>query len=174
MTRARATINDVARTAGVSKKTVSRVINQSPLVGEATVSRVRAAIRALGYAPDPQARSLASGRSCLVAFVFVAPGDADVTARQCGAIDAVDAIGAVLVVQAWHPVRDATGAQLIEALDRFRWRGVLLDSSLQAPPTLRDALGRLGVPVIEIDDRGGGAPGHAASRAVGRLLEKLQ
>ena len=40
----RATINDVARVAEVSKKTVSRVINQSPFVREDTRERVQAAI----------------------------------------------------------------------------------------------------------------------------------
>ena len=55
----RATINDVARVAEVSKKTVSRVINQSPFVREDTRERVQAAIDELGFIPDPQARGLA-------------------------------------------------------------------------------------------------------------------
>ena len=53
------TINDVARVAGVSKKTVSRVINRSPLLGEETRARVEAVIADLGYIPNPQARALA-------------------------------------------------------------------------------------------------------------------
>src|SRR4051812_12021832 len=51
------TINDVARVAGVSKKTVSRVINQSPLLNGETRRRVEEVIAELGYVPNPQARA---------------------------------------------------------------------------------------------------------------------
>ena len=51
------TIQDVADRAGVSKKTVSRVINDSPLVKPDTRAKVHALMREYGYAPDPQARS---------------------------------------------------------------------------------------------------------------------
>ena len=54
-----ATINDIARIAGVSKKTVSRVINQSPFVKADTREKVEAVIAELGFSPDPQARGLA-------------------------------------------------------------------------------------------------------------------
>ena len=60
---AKPTINDVARLAGVSKKTVSRVINQSPLLNEATRAKVEQVIAEIGYAPDPQARALALRRN---------------------------------------------------------------------------------------------------------------
>ena len=53
------TINDVARLSGVSKKTVSRVINRSPLLNQATREKVEAVIAELGYVPNPQARALA-------------------------------------------------------------------------------------------------------------------
>lgn len=51
-----ATINDIARLAGVSKKTVSRIINNSPLVRPDTRARVEALMREVGYVPDPMAR----------------------------------------------------------------------------------------------------------------------
>ena len=54
--RRRATINDVARLAKVSKKTVSRVINDSPNVREETRERVNAAIQRLKFRPTPQAQ----------------------------------------------------------------------------------------------------------------------
>ena len=50
---AKPTINDVARLSGVSKKTVSRVINRSPLLNEETRERVEEVIRELGYVPNP-------------------------------------------------------------------------------------------------------------------------
>lgn len=60
---AKPTINDVARLAGVSKKTVSRVINQSPLLSADTRAKVEAIIAEIGYAPDPGARALAMRRN---------------------------------------------------------------------------------------------------------------
>ncbi|BEL04002.1 hypothetical protein Q0Z83_021930 [Actinoplanes sichuanensis] len=54
------TIEDVARAAGVSRATVSRVINNAPGASEAFRSRVRTVIAELGYAPDQAARALAS------------------------------------------------------------------------------------------------------------------
>lgn len=56
------TIKDVARQAGVSIATVSRVINRPQAVGSAAIGRVRDAIATLGYVPDRAARSLVSGR----------------------------------------------------------------------------------------------------------------
>jgi len=52
------TISDVAKIAGVSKQTVSRVINNKPDVAEATRQRVRKVIQKLGYQPDPIAQSM--------------------------------------------------------------------------------------------------------------------
>ena len=54
----RVTISDVAKVAGVSKQTVSRVINDRPDVSEPTRQLVRDAIAKLGYHPDPIARSM--------------------------------------------------------------------------------------------------------------------
>jgi LacI family transcriptional regulator len=64
------TIYDVAARAGVSIKTVSRVMNAGPNVSEPTRERVLEAAEALGYHPNLSARSLAGSRSFLIA-VFV-------------------------------------------------------------------------------------------------------
>lgn len=64
------TIDDVARAAGVSMKTVSRVVNREPGVREATRDRVMAAIREMDYRPNQSARSLASNRSYLIGLLF--------------------------------------------------------------------------------------------------------
>src|SRR5262245_11156176 len=69
----RPTINDVARLSRVSKKTVSRVINESPFVKKHTRERVNAVISDLGFVPDPIARGLASKRSYLVGLVYDNP-----------------------------------------------------------------------------------------------------
>jgi len=61
-----ATINDVAARAGVSKRTVSRVMNEQPNITADTRDRVLKAIERLGYRPNPAARRLASGKSHLI------------------------------------------------------------------------------------------------------------
>ena len=61
---------DVAERAGVSKKTVSNVINDFPFVAEATRAKVQLAIEELGYQPNVSARNLARGRTGLVALVI--------------------------------------------------------------------------------------------------------
>jgi LacI family transcriptional regulator len=65
----RVTIVDVARAAGVSVSTVSRVIRDHADVGSETRSRVQAAISKLGYRPSPIARALVSGQTRLVALL---------------------------------------------------------------------------------------------------------
>jgi DNA-binding LacI/PurR family transcriptional regulator len=70
------TIRDVARHAGVSVATVSRVINNSPLVVETTRARVQAAVDELGYRLNATARNLSIGRAMAVGVVvpfFTAP-----------------------------------------------------------------------------------------------------
>lgn len=67
------TINDVARLAGVSKRTVSRVINGSLSVGDSTRVRVEKIIAELNYSPNTQARGLASSRSYLLGLIYDNP-----------------------------------------------------------------------------------------------------
>lgn len=59
----KATVFDVAKRAGVSIKTVSRVVNSEPNVRPSTKERVDVAIAELDYRPDEAARKLASHRS---------------------------------------------------------------------------------------------------------------
>src|SRR4051794_35461663 len=63
------TIRDVARRAGVSAATVSRVLNDSPLVVEATRERVLAAVDELGYQLNATARTLSSGQAQAIGVV---------------------------------------------------------------------------------------------------------
>ena len=60
---------EVAKMAGVSHQTVSRVINHSPDVSDATREKVQKAIDALGYRPSNSARALASHRSRTIGLV---------------------------------------------------------------------------------------------------------
>lgn len=64
------TIRDVAERAGVSVKTVSRVINSEPAVREETRSHVMAVVQELGYTPNVFAQRLARGRSMVITLLF--------------------------------------------------------------------------------------------------------
>ncbi|RKS71433.1 DNA-binding LacI/PurR family transcriptional regulator [Motilibacter peucedani] len=66
---ARPTLEQVASLAGVSRATVSRVVNDSPRVAPDLREKVEAAIRQLGYVPNMAARSLATRRSNAIALV---------------------------------------------------------------------------------------------------------
>ncbi len=63
------TSHDVARLAGVSQPTVSRALNDSPKVSEATKQKVREAAAALGYSPNAIGRALSTGRSKRIGLV---------------------------------------------------------------------------------------------------------
>lgn len=64
------TINDIARLAGVSIATVSRVINQKGYVKEETRRRVEEVIAAQGFRPNAAARSLISSSSSMIAVIM--------------------------------------------------------------------------------------------------------
>jgi hypothetical protein len=81
-TRARISpISKVAERAGVSRTTVSHVLNHADRVSPALRERVQAAIRELGYVPSPQAQSLRTGRTNLVAMLR-APATPSATPSQ--------------------------------------------------------------------------------------------
>jgi LacI family transcriptional regulator len=67
------TISDVARSAGVSIKSVSRVINHEPHVSKRLREKVESAIASLNYMPDMAARSLAGSRSFIIGVLFDNP-----------------------------------------------------------------------------------------------------
>ena len=124
--RKRATINDIARLAGVSKKTVSRVINQSPFVRDETRERIEAVIAEWGYAPDPQARGLAFRRSFLIGMIYDNPNPQYVVNMQLGLLDGIRGSGFELVV---HPCDRSSPTFLQDVrtfVERQKLRGVIL------------------------------------------------
>ena len=64
------TLEDIARQAGVSRSTVSRVVNDHPNVKPAVRQRVLTVIETTGYRPNPAARALASQRSWMIGLVL--------------------------------------------------------------------------------------------------------
>ena len=139
----RATINDIARLADVSKKTVSRVINDSPFVKDETRAKIDAIIRQLGYAPDPQARGLAFRRSFLVGLVYDNPNASYIVNILDGVLEGLKDSGFELVV---HPC-DRFSADFIPGVRRFvqrhRLRGVILLPPISENADLARALKEL-------------------------------
>lgn len=146
----RATINDIARLANVSKKTVSRVINQSPFVKEETRAKIDAVISKIGYAPDPQARGLAFRRSFLIGLIYDNPNAQYIVNMQDGALDALRGSGFELVV---HPC-DRKSEDFIPGVRRFverqKLHGVILIPPISEDETLTRALQELDCSYVRI------------------------
>jgi LacI family transcriptional regulator len=144
------TINDVARLAGVSKKTVSRVINDSPLVRPETRARVLTLMQKLGYAPDPQARGLAFRRSFLIGLVFDNAAAQYIVNMQYGALDSLRDSGFELVV---HPC-DSGSEGYVAGIQRFAQQqklyGVILIPRASEDQALADALREIGCRYVRI------------------------
>lgn len=146
----KATINDIARLTGVSKKTVSRVINDSPLVHPETREKILALMKQLGYTPDPQARGLAFRRSFLIGMIYDNPTAQYIVNMQYGALDALRDSGYELVV---HPC-DSTQEDYIESVRRFalqqKLHGVILIPRVSEDEQLASALREIGVRYVRI------------------------
>lgn len=135
---AQLTINDIARLAAVSKKTVSKVLNHSGQVSAATRDRVRKVIADSGYVPNPQARALALKRNFLIALVHDGTDPFALLEAQEGAEAAIEGSEYALVVRR-IPAGDGGAAALATFLGAHRPSGVLLMPPLAEVPAIRAA-----------------------------------
>ena len=146
----RATINDIARLASVSKKTVSRVINQSPFVKPETRARIDAVIQEIGYHPDPQARGLAFRRSFLIGLVYDNPNAQYIVNIQDGALDALRGSGFELVVHPCDRRSDDFIAGVRRFVERQKLQGVVLLPPVSEDANLTRALQEVGCEYVRI------------------------
>jgi LacI family transcriptional regulator len=130
------TINDIARIAGVSKKTVSRVLNRSPLVHEDTRARIQAVMERYRYVPDPQARGLAFRKSFLLGLVYDNPNAQYIVNMMEGALDGLRGSDYELVV---HPC-DRRSSDFIAGVRQFVERQKLHGVILLPPISENDEL----------------------------------
>ena len=148
--RRRATINDIARLAGVSKKTVSRVINASPFVREDTRERIEAVMAEMDYAPDPQARGLAFRRTFLIGLIYDNPNPQYVVNMQLGLLDGMRDSGFELVV---HPCDRASPTFLADIrgfIERQKLFGVVLTPSVSEDERVADLLNQIGCEYVRV------------------------
>jgi LacI family transcriptional regulator len=144
------TINDVAAEAGVSKKTVSRVINGSPLLAETTRTKVKQAIEKLGFVPNPQARALALRRNFLIALVHDNPNAQTVLNFQNGVLSAIRDSEFALIVQPVERDSSEIVAQLQSFLERQRPWGALLLPPISERDDIAQLCERLGVRYVRV------------------------
>ena len=148
--RRRLTINDIARLADVSKKTVSRVINESPLVNEATRQKVAAIIAENGYIPDPQARGLAFRRSFLIAFFYDNPSAQYVVNAQQGILEALRGSSLELVVRPVNRQAPTFVDEMRDVVTRQKFAGVVLFPSVSEDERLVALLRELDCPYVRV------------------------
>lgn len=158
--RKRPTINDIARLAGVSKKTVSRVINASPFVRADTRERIESVIAELGYAPDPQARGLAYGRSFLIGLVYDNPNPQYVVNMQLGLLDGMRGSGFELVVHPCDRNSPTFLADLRDFVERQRLFGVVLTPSVSEDERAADLLAEVGCSYVRVASVSLDTPDH--------------
>ncbi|WP_331272420.1 LacI family DNA-binding transcriptional regulator [Motilibacter aurantiacus] len=154
-----ANIWDVAKAAGVSHQTVSRVLNDSPSVRPATRERVLVAIDELGYRRNPAARALVTRRSQtlgVVSFDTTLYGPASTlygieqSAREAGYFVSVASLKSIDVMS----MRDALERLAEQSVDGL----VVIAPLREAGDALAELRGKMPVVVVE----GGSAPGLAS------------
>jgi len=143
-------MHDVARIAGVSAKTVSRVVNDEPRVDPLTRSRVQDAIATLGFRRNEQARSLRPGQSsALLGLVTGDVGNPFYSAIARGVEQEAQRRGHLLLT-ASSEEQPGRERQLIETLLQHNIEGLLIVPTLGGHEYLTpEMLG--GVPVVAVD-----------------------
>src|SRR5262249_55756962 len=138
------TIKDVAKVAGVSTMTVSRVLNRPELVSETTLNRVRTAIRNLDYVANEMARQMGTGRRPCIGILSLN------LATTPYAVSITLTIEQVAREHGWrtsivNTFFSDTSASTLDTLFSLRPEGVLFVMMCRCIVTVRDRLVRAGV-----------------------------
>lgn len=144
------TVQDVAREAGVSAMTVSRVVNGGVNVRAATREAVLAAIAKLDYAPNSAARSLAIGEATQIGLLYSNPSAAYLSQFLIGALAAARRAGCHLVLQACEGERPEEQAEATRGFVSTQVQGVILPPPLSEAAAVRAELERAGIPWVSV------------------------
>jgi len=145
------TITDVARLAGCSIKTVSRVVNNEEHVTPQTRARVLAAIRTLGYAPNIAARRLVQQKAstlCILMYPgFFQPASA-VLSRilDLGYEEAYD-----IFIQPFYPTFPESRNRLVNAIYERRFDGFVTTPPCDADGFVAELLTTYKMPLVQVD-----------------------
>jgi len=143
------TIHDVARKAGVSPMTVSRVTHGEVSVRESTRELVLSAIRELNYSPNPAAQSLAGAQGTRIALIYSNPSMAYLSELLVGALEKAGRMAVQLVVEKWDNVKAAAERAAARKL-AGSVAGVILPPPLCESVPITAELASAGVPVVAV------------------------
>ena len=142
------TIADVARVAGVSVTTVSRVLNGEKYVRDKKKAAVDKAVAKLGYQPNVFARSLAGDRSYLIGLLFDDPRGDYLSGMQRGAMKRSKEAGLHVVVELFD--ERASLDEIESFLSKLKLAGAILTPPVCDKPVLLAALDKFKVPTVRI------------------------
>jgi LacI family transcriptional regulator len=172
-----ATIRDVAKLAGCSIKTVSRVINGEPYVTEETRAKVQTAIRTVGYAPNISAKRLAQNKSfmiCILMYPGFSQPASDMLSRimDIGYEENYD-----ILIQPYFPPHARSKRKLVSLIYEHRIDGFVTTPPLDADDFVTDMLNTYKVPYVQVNpyERSDKAPAVIADDVQGgvRMTEYL-
>jgi len=145
----RATMRDVAELAGVSKQTVSTVLNGKPGITAETQARVLKAVETLGYRLDKVARSLRTGQTRTIALVVSDISSPFIGRLAVAAEDYASAAGYSLVLHNTHDDVEREVTYFSVVVER-KVDGVVFISTADQSPGL-ELLRTRGIPAVAID-----------------------
>ena len=146
----KATINDVAKHAGVSIKTVSRVMNNEPSVRQATRDKVMAAVTELNYQPNLAARNLAGTKSYSIAYVYDNPNAYYVIDMQNGILSACRKQGFELLIHPCDAKKENITEEVIAMVKQSRVAGLVLTPPFSEMPEFVERISELDVKLVRI------------------------
>lgn len=159
-----ANIRDVSEAAGVSIKTVSRVLNNERYVRPDTRAKVEQAMSALGFRPSAAARALAGGRSFQIALMCSNPGPYYLHGLIEGLRGRCAQEGVRLIVHAYERDAPELGADVRTLIRQMSPDGVILTPPIADHEPVLDALDRAGTPYVRISP--GVQPDRSAAVAI--------
>src|SRR6266478_2869657 len=146
-----ASIKEVAAHAGVSVGTVSNVLNRPDIVAEPTRSRVRAAIKQLGFIRNESARQLRAGRSRTIGLVVLDVANPFFTDVARGVEDEASKSGLSVILCNSDDQRNKE-TRYLELLEEHRVQGILITPVTGADDRIT-RLQQRGTPVVLVDSR---------------------
>ncbi|MCC7451044.1 MAG: LacI family DNA-binding transcriptional regulator [Anaerolineae bacterium] len=171
------TIRDLAKHAGVSIKTVSRVLNDEPRVSVSTRSRVVEAMQQLGYTPNISAQRLARGRAHAIGLVFHNATWDYINDVLQGTLETAHPRGYSIAIHPCDLSQPEAEQEVIQLVGQRRVDGLIFTPPSDNAPALLAALQQLDIPFVRLTprDRGLHAPYVAADdrRGACRMTEHL-
>lgn len=143
------TIKDVAKLAGVSFKTVSRVINNEGTVGQDLQDRVWKAVKQLNYSPNLSARGL-RGAASSIGFIYDNPNSNYVIDMQRGILDECRNQGYELVIHPCNSKNHGIIQEVLEMIDRSRVGGLVLTPPISENQDILAAIAEKNVKFVRV------------------------